>query len=619
MDSCEISKRGFKKKWLTLPATEGLKWVKYDQEKDSVFCTTCLLVQTSKTGFNDKEKGYIGGKKGILICDLKAHTVSKAHQKALTIISEKTSMQIARENMSVREKERFKRKDNVNVDEFYTHSIRLAYFLARNNLPYSLMDDLCWLIQDVVKISTGKIYENGYGTYTNDQGAKEMVRSVSINIEYETIVRMKKAVYFALSIDESTDISTSKNLVMMSRFDENGIVVTKLLGLVYLESGSADCIVNSIENYFDKNSLSFDNMVGFSSDGASTMTGRINGVAAQLKRKNAMLISTHCAAHKLQLAIQDSTSDFEQFFIAVVKKTSAYFSNSSSRKSELKLCCQDLDQDFYNTLTTVDTRWLSLGNALKNLMKIYTPLWIIFRDDKQSQLAKELLARYETLIFKYWIAFMDDIFHQLNKLSTILQRSDLNVVDLLPKIILSVHQLNYSFITREITTRPVTSSLKIFYQSLPENGITQELVNMHLNCVGFAKRIVENIALRFPEDAQMIIDAMSYLYPRKLQLEGMKDEAKMAIDMLVTHYEALFDTSELEFEYSFWKSFVASNIGLTVTTEEFLFAVFNTQKPLMDSFPTILNILKISNTLAPGSVDCERAFSLQNLVKTKNR
>jgi hypothetical protein len=207
-------------------------------------------------------------------------------------------------------------------------------------------------------------------------------------------------------------------------------------------------------------------------------------------------------------------------------------------------------------------------------MNIYTPLWVIFRDDKESQVAQDLLARYETLIFKYWIAFMDDICHQLNKLSKTLQQSDLNVVDLLPKIILSVQQLNSSFITREITTIPMTSSLKNFHQSLPEDGITQELVNMHLNCVGFAKGVVENIALRFPENAQMIIDAMSYLYPRKLQLQGIEDEAKIAIDMLVTHYETLFDTSELEFEYSFWKAFVVTHIGLTVTTEEFLYAIF---------------------------------------------
>jgi hypothetical protein len=104
-----------------------------------------------------------------------------------------------------------------------------------------------------------------------------------------------------------------------------------------------------------------------------------------------------------------------------------------------------------------------------------------------------------------------------------------------------------------------------------------------------------------------------------LQLQGIEDEAKIAIDMLVTHYETIFDSSELEFEYSFWKTFVVTNIGIAVTTKEFLFAVFNTQISQMDSFPTILTILKISNTLAPGSVDCERAFSLQNIVKTKLR
>ena len=39
----------------------------------------------------------------------------------------------------------------------------------------------------------------------------------------------------------------------------------------------------------------------------------------------------------------------------------------------------------------------------------------------------------------------------------------------------------------------------------------------------------------------------------------------------------------------------------------------------MDDFPVIKALLKISLTLAPGSVACEQAFSLQNNIKTKNR
>jgi hypothetical protein len=45
----------------------------------------------------------------------------------------------------------------------------------------------------------------------------------------------------------------------------------------------------------------------------------------------------------------------------------------------------------------------------------------------------------------------------------------------------------------------------------------------------------------------MIIDAISYLYPRKLQLNG-NDEA---MQMLATHYKTLFNTSELELSILF--------------------------------------------------------------------
>jgi hypothetical protein len=66
---------------------------------------------------------------------------------------------------------------------------------------------------------------------------------------------------------------------------------------------------------------------------------------------------------------------------------------------------------------------------------------------------------------------------------------------------------------------------------------------MHNNCVGFAKRVIENIALRFPEDSQKIIDAMSYLYPRKLQMAGMETQVQIAMNLLAEHYESLIETS----------------------------------------------------------------------------
>ena len=61
-----------------------------------------------------------------------------------------------------------------------------------------------------------------------------------------------------------------------------------------------------------------------------------------------------------------------------------------------------------------------------------------------------------------------------------------------------------------------------------------------------------------------------------------------------------------------------NNIGAT-KSDNFLFAIFNLLENQMNDFPTIKALLKISLTLAPGSVTGEQAFSLQNNIKTKNR
>ena len=42
-------------------------------------------------------------------------------------------------------------------------------------------------------------------------------------------------------------------------------------------------------------------LVGFGSDGAPVMTGRLNGVAKQLQDKFPAIISVHCIAHRLAL------------------------------------------------------------------------------------------------------------------------------------------------------------------------------------------------------------------------------------------------------------------------------------------------------------------------------
>lgn len=46
-------------------------------------------------------------------------------------------------------------------------------------------------------------------------------------------------------------------------------------------------------------------LVGWASDGCSTMLGKNGGVARKLQEYSPSLVTFHCPAHRLDLAIQD--------------------------------------------------------------------------------------------------------------------------------------------------------------------------------------------------------------------------------------------------------------------------------------------------------------------------
>jgi len=51
--------------------------------------------------------------------------------------------------------------------------------------------------------------------------------------------------------------------------------------------------------------LTLPNLVGLGVDGCSTMLGEKKGLAKRMKETSPSLVSFHCPAHRIQLAIQD--------------------------------------------------------------------------------------------------------------------------------------------------------------------------------------------------------------------------------------------------------------------------------------------------------------------------
>lgn len=79
-------------------------------------------------------------------------------------------------------------------------------------------------------------------------------------------------------------------------------------------------------------------MVGFASDGASVMVGRITGVATRLKQDIPHLISIHCIAHRLALASVSAADNVPCIcsYSSTLKDIYNYLAHSTNRRAELE-------------------------------------------------------------------------------------------------------------------------------------------------------------------------------------------------------------------------------------------------------------------------------------------
>jgi len=82
----------------------------------------------------------------------------------------------------------------------------------------------------------------------------------------------------------------------------------RFLGFMNVSSGQdADHYVSSIISYFESNKVDLKtlNITAQSYDGASVMSGCLEGVQAKIKQLYPCTIYTHCMAHRLNLVVVD--------------------------------------------------------------------------------------------------------------------------------------------------------------------------------------------------------------------------------------------------------------------------------------------------------------------------
>ena len=128
--------------------------------------------------------------------------------------------------------------------------IRLSTFIVEHNIPFNVTEYLVPLIQtigndpEIVKaISCGR------------KKCTQIVKNVTGARGFETIVQFLRVNKFSIIVDESTDVSSVKHLVIVVRYFDGKSICDQFFGLVPVADATAQSLYNCVVQFFAHNEI----------------------------------------------------------------------------------------------------------------------------------------------------------------------------------------------------------------------------------------------------------------------------------------------------------------------------------------------------------------------------
>jgi len=309
------------------------------------------------------------------------HSKSSAHISAETISREK-------------EEERMKKlaeKMSAHDEDLTCKSFRTAYHLAKRNRPFSDYQSLLEL-QELNGANVGIGLRSRYS-------ATEILMHVSEEMRRRACKQViVTGRCFSVLVDESTTVSNKSTLIVYLKCISNENTVPHLMFLQLLELDDqkattiTQALLNCLHHFGFTDDYMRDHLVAFVSDGASVMTGRKSGVAAQLTDLFPKLVTWHCLNHRLELAVGDAADEVQgvSHFRIFMDSLYTLYSRSPKTQKHLQTAARELDIQVKKIGRVLSTRWVASS------FRTVTAVW-----DNFEALAAHFCAGYDPLSLQY--------------------------------------------------------------------------------------------------------------------------------------------------------------------------------------------------------------------------
>lgn len=451
---------------------------------------------------------------------------------------------------------------------------------------------------EIVKIMFGEDSEKEIRKIPlSDNTISRRIEDMSKDVEDQVIEKLKTVDFFALQLDESTDITGKPQVLTFVRFICENELIEQFLFCKDLPGNTTGLdIFQLVNDYFSSASLSWQSCLSVCTDGCPAMVGRLTGFLALVKKESPDIIFTHCFLHREALVAKSLVPELNDVLQTVIKIVN--FIKSRPLKSRLfDNLCSAMDAEHTQLLLHTEVRWLSRGRVLQRFYELRDEL-LIFLTCEESEYA-------DFLSNENWctkVAFLADIFGKLYFLNKGMQGKQENILTSTDKI--SSFQQKLSMWIAKIEKHGTWDMFDLTSKCHIDSALSQLILKS-------LRLFEENIKKYFPS-----LDISSLDWVRNPFIETAyntavftTDEESELIDLkndrgLKLQYSKLVEDAEAESKLK------KTKVNIDISS----FWI-----PLLREYPLISK--KAMKAVLPFSTSyiCEAAFSSMNAIKTKNR
>ncbi|KAG8540294.1 hypothetical protein GDO81_019541 [Engystomops pustulosus] len=327
-------KRCFSEKYYDRITQTGLKlpvtWLGYSPKLNTVYCEPCWLFgDRKKQGFEPAWAKGINKWKS-LTTKIQSHESSNAHVDSCVVydqwrkkgtIDEETEKQMRREKNFWRQA--LQRIVNVTLTmamanlPFRGHRENLGEINNGNFLSIiQLLADYDPVLHELIEMPQRSI------KYLSPKIQNEIIQILAGQVQKEIVSDIQQAQFYSIIMDTTQDISKVDQLSQVFRYvsvdrAENGRATSVkihevFLGFYAVKDQSAAGIEKDINAGIESKGLKLNKCRGQGYDGAATMSGIYSGVQARIAEKEPNALYVHCAAHNLNLVLQDAMANVKE-------------------------------------------------------------------------------------------------------------------------------------------------------------------------------------------------------------------------------------------------------------------------------------------------------------------